>query len=92
MAVKTQTFHIAVCNVCGAEFDETGDYRYWDDSPELALAQVRYEPDSNWVLLADDTIICPTGDSSHYLARGGDSPLALAPSTDAMAVAFEGAA
>lgn len=42
MAVRTQTFHIAVCNVCGAEFDETGDYRHWDDTPELALAQVLY--------------------------------------------------
>jgi hypothetical protein len=88
MAVRTQTFHIAVCNVCGAEFDEAGDCLHWDDTPELALSQVLDVPDSHWTVLAGDTVVCPISDTAHYLARGGESPDLLRPTADAMSAAF----
>jgi len=89
VTVKTCTFHIAVCNVatCSAEFDETSDYRGWADTPELALNLVRETPDSHWVVLADDTVVCPISDTVHYLARGGESP-ALLEAPGAMVVRF----
>jgi hypothetical protein len=91
MAIKTQTFHIAVCDACGAEFDETGDFRGWDDTPELALAQVQDMPDSHWTVLADNRVVCPISDTSHYLARGGESPALLEAGPDAMVARFGGA-
>ncbi len=86
MAVKTQLFHIAVCDThgCGAVFDAAGDYAGWDDTPDLALDQVRAAPDSHWLVLADSRVVCPASDTAHYLARGGESPALLAPSRDAM--------
>lgn len=84
MAIKTQTFHIAICDVCGAEFDETGDYRHWDTSPEAALNQIRYvEDDTDWLIVGEATVVCPASDTPHYLARGGESPALLRPSRDA---------
>lgn len=89
MAVKTRTFHIAVCDVtdCGREFDDTGDYRYWDDTPELALAWITSD-ETHWVVLPDQTVVCPTSDTAHYLARGGESPALLEPGPDAMTVDY----
>ena len=92
MAIKTQTLHIAACDVCGTEFDATGDYRGWDDTPELALAQIRYaEPDTNWVITDDKRVICPVSDTAHYLARGGESPALLEAGPDAMTVRYPAA-
>lgn len=93
MAVKTQTFHIAVCDVtaCGAEFDEAGDYRYWDDTPEAALDQVICDPDLNWTLTADKRVICPRSDQAHDAERGGESPALLKTTRDATAVRFDDA-
>lgn len=92
MAVTTKTFHIATCDVCGAEFDETGDYRGWDDTPELALQQVLYDPDRHWVLVGDnqDTVVCPISDTAHYLTRGAESPALLECGPDAMVARFDG--
>lgn len=84
MAVKTQTFHIATCDVCRAEFDATGDYRGWDDTPELALAQIGNDPDTHWVVTDDQKVVCPVSDPAHNEARGGESPALLQPSRDAM--------
>lgn len=87
MAVLTRTFHIAVCDVCGAVFDEAGSERWhWDDTPELALAQVEYDPDLHWTLTANKQVVCPASNSAHYLMRGGESPVLLQPSRDAMTV------
>jgi hypothetical protein len=86
MAIKTQTFHIAICDVtgCRAEFDETGDYRHWDTSPEAALDQIRYvEGDTDWRIVGEATVVCPASDTAHYLARGGESPTLLRTSRDA---------
>lgn len=83
MAIRQLVSHIAVCNVCGTEFDEAGDYAGWDDTPELAVAQVRDTPDSHWTVLPDDTVVCPANDTPHYLARGEESPILLRPSRDA---------
>jgi hypothetical protein len=91
MAVKTQLLHIAVCNVagCGAEFDETGDYRHWADSPELAIDEIRCAmPDTHWVLQPDDTVICPISDPAHDEARGHESPAVLEAGPDAMVIRF----
>lgn len=92
MAIKTRTFHIAICDVagCGAAYDETGDYRGWDDTPELALAQVTYDDTTGWVLVGDneDVVVCPRSDTAHYLVRGGESPVLLEPSRDAMTVSY----
>ncbi|MFJ4974152.1 hypothetical protein ACIP6X_02175 [Streptomyces coeruleorubidus] len=85
MAIKTQTWHIAICDVtgCGAEFDETGDYRHWDTSPDAALDQIRgVEDDTDWRIV-DEAVVCPISDTAHYLARGGESPTLLRPSRDA---------
>lgn len=86
MAVTTQTFHIATCDVCGLKFDEPGDCWAWDTTPALALDQVDGVPE--WVRLDDDRIVCPRSDTGHYLARGGESPALLRPTGDAMTVDF----
>ena len=91
MPVKTCTFHIATCSVCGAEFDETGDYRYWRETPEDAIEEIRCAmPDTHWVLLADNTVICPVSDLVHDAARGHESPAALEAGPDAMVIRFGG--
>lgn len=89
MAVETRTFHIARCDVCGAAFNTaTGDYWHWDDTPELALAQVEQDPGTGWVVTGARQVVCPVSDTVHYLARGGESPEPLRPSADAMAIRY----
>jgi hypothetical protein len=91
MAIKTQTWHIAVCDVtgCGAEFDETGDYRYWDTSPDAALDQIRcVEGDTDWRIVDEATVVCPISDQAHNQLRGGESPAVLEAGPDAMVVRF----
>ncbi|MFL4904881.1 hypothetical protein ACJ6WF_17240 [Streptomyces sp. MMS24-I2-30] len=90
MAVKAQTFHIAVCDVCGIKFDEASEYWAWDDTPELALAQISNDPGTHWVVTPDKQVVCPLSDTAHYLARDGESPALLEAGPDAMTVCFGG--
>lgn len=85
MAVKSQTFYIAVCDICGAELDEAGDIWLWDTTRRLALDQVADCPD--WTEV-EGGLVCPRSDQIHYEARGGESPVALRPTRDAMTVSF----
>jgi hypothetical protein len=89
MTVKTQTLHIAACNVCGTHFDSTGDYEYWDSSPEAALEQIVCAmPDTHWRIVGDGIVVCPASDTAHYLARGHESPAVLEAGPDAMVIRF----
>jgi hypothetical protein len=87
MAVVTETVHIAACDVCGLKFDEPGDYWHWDNTPELALAQIDYVADTTDWTRDGQRVICPRSDTAHYLARGGESPALLRPGADAMTAA-----
>ncbi|MFI0901783.1 AAA family ATPase [Streptomyces sp. NPDC020983] len=86
MAIRTQTLHIALCDVCGVEFDADGENWCWDDTPALALDQVAGNPD--WTRLPDDRVVCPRSGREHDTARGGDSPVQLRPGRDADTVTF----
>lgn len=86
MAIETLTSYIAVCDVCGKKFDEDGDVWCWDDTPDLALAQVTENPD--WTSFPDGRVVCPRPDQAHDTARGGESPALLRPTRDAMSVSY----
>lgn len=88
MAVREQVFFIAKCDVCGAECDEAGDRWYWETSRIAALEQAAEV--EGWTEV-EGGIVCGISDQVHDQARGGDSPLVLQPSQDAMAVTFRGA-
>jgi hypothetical protein len=87
VAVLTQTLHIARCDLCLLAFDEPGDVWCWDETPELALAQVAENPD--WTVLPDGTVVCPRSDVEHDVVRGAESPTTLHPTSDAMRVTYE---
>ena len=89
MATERLVSYITVCDVCGLKFDEPNEIWLWDDTPELALDQIECAmPDTDWRIVATDTVVCPNTDTAHYLARAGESPALLKPSRDAMAVRY----
>jgi hypothetical protein len=85
MAVKQQVFHIAACDICGAELDEAGDTWAWDTSRVLALEHIADHPD--WTEV-EGGIVCPRSDQAHDEARGAGSPVPQ-PGRDSMAVSFQ---
>lgn len=89
MAVREQLFYIAVCDICGTEFDEANGTWHWDRTRVLAIDQVA--EDRDWTEV-EGGIVCPVSDQAHDEARGGESPLALRPNRDAMSVSFGGGA
>lgn len=88
MAVKTQLFHIVVCDICGAELDEANEAWAWDISRKAALSHIADYPD--WTEV-EGGVVCPRTDPIHDEARGGDSPVLLRPTRDAMSVSFDDA-
>ncbi|MGW3400763.1 hypothetical protein [Streptomyces zhihengii] len=90
MAIQQHTLYVAHCDVCRKAFDEDSDMSWgWDETPELALAQVAENPD--WTVNGQ-TVVCPVSDAAHDQARGGPSPVELRPTGDAMAVTYSSAA
>lgn len=85
MAVREQLFYIAVCDICGAELDEAGGVWLWDTTRRLALDQVAEYPD--WTEV-EGGLVCPVSDQAHDEARGGESPVALRATSDAMSESF----
>lgn len=85
MAVREQLFYIAVCDICGAECDEAGDIWLWDVTRVLAIEQAAEAP--GWTEV-EGGLICGISDRQHDEARGGDSPIALRPTRDAMTATF----
>lgn len=81
MATRQLVCHIAVCDVCGASPDEG---YHWDD-PQVAVEYMAEEDD--WTLVGDQ-LVCGVSDTAHYLVRGHESPVLLAPGPDAMSVTF----
>lgn len=89
MATERLVSYIAVCDVCGLKFDEPNEIWLWDDTPELAIDQIRCAmPDTDWRIVGDDTVVCAASDTAHYLARGSESPALLKPGSDAMTVRY----
>lgn len=86
MAVREETLYIACCDICRADCDQAGDVWLWDVTREAALIQAA---DTDGWTEVEGGIVCPVSDTAHDKARGADSPLALEPTRDAMAVAFE---
>ncbi|MET8081845.1 hypothetical protein [Streptomyces sp. NPDC005303] len=84
MAVREQLFHIAVCDICGAECDEAGGIWLWETTRAAAIEQATEAP--GWTAI-EGGLVCGVSDRGHDEARGGDSPL-LQPTRDAMAVEF----
>jgi hypothetical protein len=86
MTIKVGVHYIAVCDVCFREFDDSGEYLGWSDTPALALDWV--EGDDEWVSKSDETVICPTSDPAHNSARGAEGEFTVHAGNDEMTIRF----
>ena len=89
MAIEQQVFYIVACDICGAHCDEAGDVWLWDVTRKAAVEQAAEA--QGWTEV-EGGIVCGVSDHKHDEARGGDSPLTLRPTEDAVTVTFGEAA
>lgn len=85
MAIEQRVFYIAACDICGAQCDEAGDVWFWDVTRVLAIEQAAEAP--GWTEV-EDGLVCGVSDQAHDEARGGESPVVLRTTRDAMSVTF----
>lgn len=71
---------LPVCDFCPDDLDCTAR------SVDAAIEDVA--GDEVWARLDDGRFVCGSGDATHDAARGGASPAALKPTSDAMTATF----
>lgn len=70
MAIVTVTYYVAVCDVCGCEYDGDSEYGNSYRTPHEALeAATMWDPTTAYTRTVDGRLICHRDTADHHEAR-----------------------